>query len=81
MRFKYTVTCVTIIFSASEVLDNHSSVLVSFGVQTNEEFDFPYIYWIVKMHKNPFKHQFNADLSEVFDQTFIHSIHKISYTY
>ena len=39
-------------FSASEVLDNHKSVLTSFGIQTsNEELDLPYIYWIPKMHK------------------------------
>ena len=32
-------------FSASEVLDNHKSVLTSFGIQTNnEELDLPYIY-------------------------------------
>ena len=39
-------------FSASEVLDNHKSLLTSFGIQTtDEEFEFPYIYWIPKMHK------------------------------
>ena len=39
-------------FSASEVLDNHKSVLTSFGIQTNKEgLDLPYIYWIPKMHK------------------------------
>ena len=41
-------------FSASEVLDNHKSVLTSFGIQTtDEELDLPYIYWIPKMHKIP----------------------------
>ena len=40
-------------FSASEVLDNHKSVLTSFGVQSNsEELDLPYIYWIPKIHIN-----------------------------
>ena len=44
--------------SASEVLDNHKSVLASFGIDPNEvELDLPYIYWIPKMHKNPYKHQ------------------------
>ena len=43
-------------FSASEVLDNHKSVLTSFGIQANsEELDLPYIYWIPKMHNNPYK--------------------------
>ena len=48
-------------FSSSEILDNHKSVLTSFGIQiTDEEFDFTYIYWIPKMHKNPYKHRFIA---------------------
>ena len=52
-------------FSASEVLDNHTSVLTSFGIQTNnEELDLPYIYWIPKMHKNPYKHRFIAGSSK-----------------
>ena len=52
-------------FSASEVLDNHKSVLTSFGIQTNnEELDLPYIYWIPKMHTNPFKHRFIAGSSK-----------------
>ena len=52
-------------FSASEVLDNHKSVLTSFGIQTNnEEIDLPYIYWIPKMHKNPYKHGFIAGSSK-----------------
>ena len=52
-------------FSASKVLDNHKSVLTSFGTQTNnEELDLPYIYWIPKMHKNPYKHRFIAGSSK-----------------
>ena len=46
---------------ASEVLDNHKPVLTSFGIDPNDdEFDLPYIYWIPKMHKNPYKHWFIA---------------------
>ena len=42
--------------SASKVVDNHKSVLTSFGIQiNNEELDLLYIYWIPKMHKNPYK--------------------------
>ena len=53
------------VFSASEVLDNHKSVLTSFGVQSNsEELGLPYIYWIPKMHKNPYKHRFIAGSSK-----------------
>ena len=52
-------------FSASEVLDNHKSVLTSFGIQSSsEELDLPYIYWIPKMHKNPYKHRFIAGSSK-----------------
>ena len=48
-------------FSASEVLDNHKSVLASFRIQLNSgELDLPYIYLIPKMHKNPYKHRFIA---------------------
>ena len=48
-------------FSASEVLDNHKSVLTSFGIDPNEdELDLPYINWIPKMHKNPYEHRFIA---------------------
>ena len=39
-------------FSALEVLDNHKSVLISFGIETSDdELNLPYIYWIPKMHK------------------------------
>ena len=52
-------------FSASEVLDNHKSALTSFGIQTtDEELDLPYIYWIPKMHTNPYKHRFIAGSSK-----------------
>ena len=48
-------------FSASKVLDNHKSVLTSFGKDPNEdELDLQHIYWISKMHKNPYKHRFIA---------------------
>ena len=48
-------------FSASEVFGNHKSVLTSFGIQANnEELYLPYIYWIPKIHKNPYKHKFIA---------------------
>ena len=68
--------------SASEVLDNHKSVLTSFGIEIkNEELDLPYIYWIAKIHKDPYKHRFIAGSSKWFDKAFVHSTHKIAYTY
>ena len=64
------------------MLDNHKLVHTSFGIQSNsEKLDLPYIHWIAKMHKNPYKPRFIAGSSEVFDQAFIHSTHKIAYTY
>ena len=62
---KKTATPLELNFSASEVLDNHKWVLTSFGIQTtDEELDLPYIYWIPKMHKNPYKHRFIAGSSK-----------------
>ena len=41
-------------FLHQRFLDNHKSVLTTFGIQTaDEELDLPYIYWILKMHKIP----------------------------
>ena len=49
----------------SEVLDNHNSVFTSFGIETSDDdLDLPYIYWIPKMHKNPYKHRFIAGSSK-----------------
>ena len=37
----------------------------SFGIQTtDEELDLPYIYWIPKMRKNPYKYRFIAGSSK-----------------
>ena len=58
-------TCNLTDFSASEVLDNHKSVLTTFGIETSDDkLDLPYIYWIPKMHKNPYKHRFIAGSSK-----------------
>ena len=44
---------------------NHKSVLTSFGIETSDdELDLPYIYWIPKMQKNPYKHRFIAGSSK-----------------
>ena len=68
-------------FSASELLDNNKSVLTSFGIDPNEdELDLPYIYWIPKMHKNPYK-QIHCRFGQVLHQASIHSSYKVAYTY
>ena len=53
-------------FSVSEVLYKHKSALTSFGFETSDdEIDLPCIYWIPKMHKNPYiKHRFIVGLSK-----------------
>ena len=41
-------------FSASEVLNNHISLLTSFRIHANnDELDLAYVYWFWKMHKVP----------------------------
>jgi hypothetical protein len=48
----YTPTTLT----KEEILDNHRSVLYYFGISTiDEELDLPALYWILKLHKCPFK--------------------------
>jgi hypothetical protein len=48
----YTPTTLT----KEEILDNHRSVLCSFGISTkDEELDLPSLYWIPNLHKCPFK--------------------------
>jgi hypothetical protein len=53
----YTSTTLT----KEEILDNHRSVLCSFGTSTkDEEQDMPSLYWIPKLHKCPFKQRYIA---------------------
>ncbi|KAK3094748.1 hypothetical protein FSP39_005718 [Pinctada imbricata] len=56
--------------SVSELLDNHISVFESFGIHTyDSDLELPYIYWIPKMHKNPYQHRFNAGSSRCSTKT------------
>ena len=51
-------------FSESEVLTNHKSVLSSFGVKVDtDSLELPYLYWIPKLHKNPYKERYIAGSS------------------
>ena len=57
----YTAT----ILSKEEILENHKSVLSSFGLSTkDDDCDLPSIYWIPKLHKNPYKQRFIAGSSK-----------------
>ena len=50
--------------SKSEILLNHRSVLSSFGVNTkDDDIDLPSLYWIPKLHKDPYKQRFIAGSS------------------
>jgi len=42
--------------SEEEIIDNHMSVVSSFGLSViNEDCDLPLLYWIPKLHKCPYK--------------------------
>ena len=50
--------------SKDEILSNHSSVLSSFGISTKSvDSELPSLYWIPKLHKNPYKQRFIAHLT------------------
>jgi len=49
------------ILAKEEILDNHRSVLCSFGISTkDEELDLPSLHWIPKLHKCPFNQRYIA---------------------
>ena len=56
-KLTYTPTTPT----KEEILDNHRSVLCSFGISIkDEELDLPSLYWIPKLHKGPYKQRYIA---------------------
>ena len=47
--------------SKDEILQNQHSVMLTFGISFPEEdIDFPKLYWIPKLHKNPYKQRYIA---------------------
>ena len=45
--------------SKGEILQNHHSVMLTFGISLPEEdIDLPKLYWIPKQHKNPYKQSY-----------------------
>ena len=47
--------------SKDEILQNHHSVMLTFGIPLSEEdIDLPKLYWIPKLHKNPYKQRYIA---------------------
>jgi hypothetical protein len=58
--FLFTI-CPSTTLMKEEILDNHTSVLCSFGISTkDEELDLQSLYWIPKLHKCPFKQSYIA---------------------
>jgi hypothetical protein len=56
-----------------EILQNHLSVLHTFNIATNQDqFDLPYLYWIPKLHKNPYKQRYIAGSSKCSTSWSIH---------
>ena len=48
-----------------EILQNHLSVLNTFDIPKNQDqFELPYLYWIPKLHKNPYKQRYIAGSSK-----------------
>ena len=51
--------------SKEEILQNHHSVMLTFGISLPEEdIDLPKLYWILKLQKNPYKQRYIADLAK-----------------
>jgi hypothetical protein len=49
----------------NEILQNHLSVLNAFDIPKNQDqFDLLYLYWISKLHKNPYKQRYIAGSSK-----------------
>ena len=52
-------------FTKDEILRNHLSVLNTFNIPKNQDqFELPYLYWIPKLHKNPYKQRYIAGSSK-----------------
>ena len=57
--------------SKDEILQNHASVLDTFNIPVNgsNEYELPYLYWIPKLHKNPYKQRYIAGSSKCSTKT------------
>ena len=48
-------------YNLTAILQNHHSVMLTFGISVPEEdIDLPKLYWIPKLHKNPYKKRYIA---------------------
>ena len=46
--------------SKDEILQNHRSLMLTFGIFPEEDIDLLKLYWIPKLHKNPYKQRYIA---------------------
>ena len=47
--------------SKEDILQNHNSVMLSFGISLSEkDIALPELYWNPKLHKNPYKQRYIA---------------------
>jgi hypothetical protein len=61
-------------FDKDEILANHRSFMTSFNIPSGKESeDLPYLYWIPKLHKTPYKERYIAGSSSCSTkELFIH---------
>ena len=56
--------------SKDEILQNHHSVMLTFGISLPEgDIDLPKLYWIPKLHKNPYEAEIYYGFNLVLIQT------------
>ena len=57
--------CIPIDDSFETIVKSHKKFLTSVGLEiTEEDQNLPYLYWIPKLHKSPYKHRFIAGSSK-----------------
>lgn len=53
--------------SRQKILQNHQQLLAIFNIPNKQnDFDLPYLYWIPKLHKDPYKHRYIAVSTKCF---------------
>ena len=57
--------------SKDEILQNHHSMMLTFGISLQEEdIDLPKLYWIPKLHKNSYKQRYIAGSAKCSNKPF-----------
>ena len=64
--------------SKEEILQNHHSVKLTFGISLSEEdIDLPKLYWIPILHKNSYKQRYIADSAKCSTKPLSHILTRI----